>query len=194
MKCYECLRKDCCPYIYQFNHNTNVGCTDFQDRDHTTYISNTLNTREEKMSKELEAVNKVKKFKDDCCMFGSSDIEIDRELDIIEAALKRLEGYENHTTFTMVNQINALREENDELRKRLNEMCELREQYHLDQKKLKAYEIIVEKDIDIQALKFWNKIYKGKLSFQEYLRILEDCDLGGTLIQEEYDILKEVLL
>lgn len=46
------------------------------------------------MTKELKALNKVKKFKDDCCMFGSSDIEIDRELDIIESALKRLEEYE----------------------------------------------------------------------------------------------------
>lgn len=52
------------------------------------------------MTKELEALNKVKKFKDDCCMFGSSDIEIDRELDIIETALKRLENYEKNEDFS----------------------------------------------------------------------------------------------
>ncbi len=48
MNCYECARKDYCPFIHQFNHDMNVGCTNFQDRDYTTYTTNTLNTGEEK--------------------------------------------------------------------------------------------------------------------------------------------------
>lgn len=109
----------------------------------------------------------------------------------IEAALLRLKGYENHTTFTMVNQINTLRDENDELRKRLNEMYELREQYHLDQTKLKALEIIKEKNVDITTLldchnakeyNRWNSIR----SHYSHPPI--------DLTQEEYDLLKEVLL
>lgn len=48
MKCSKCLRKDYCVYIHQFDHNTNVGCIEFQDREYTTYISNTLNTKENK--------------------------------------------------------------------------------------------------------------------------------------------------
>lgn len=53
MKCNECLRKDYCPWIHQFNHDTSVGCIDFQDKDYTTYISNTLNTENPKTSREL---------------------------------------------------------------------------------------------------------------------------------------------
>lgn len=151
------------------------------------------------MSKELEAFERIKKhtlsYTGDTYKTSTDSREKQAEdLGIIERALERLEGYENHTTFTIVNQINALRDENEELRKRLNEIYESRERYHLDQKKLKAFEIIIKKDVNIKALKAWHKTYKGKLSFQEYLDILEDCDLGETLIQEEFDILKEVLL
>ena len=62
------------------------------------------------------------------------------------------------------------------------------------EKALKALEIIKEKNVNIRALKSWNKTYKGKLTYQNYLDILEDCDLGEKLTQEEYDLLKEVLL
>ena len=62
------------------------------------------------------------------------------------------------------------------------------------EKALKALEIIKEKNVNIRALKSWNKTYKGKLKYQNYLDILEDCDLGEKLTQEEYDLLKEVLL
>lgn len=48
MSCYECLRKDYCPYINQFNHDKNVGCIDFQDEESKTYITNTLNIKENK--------------------------------------------------------------------------------------------------------------------------------------------------
>ena len=55
-------------------------------------------------------------------------------------------------------------------------------------------EIIKDKNVNIRALKYWNKTYKGKLTYQNYLDILEDCDLGEKLTQEEFDLLKEVLL
>lgn len=62
------------------------------------------------------------------------------------------------------------------------------------EKRSQALEIIKEKDVDIKALKVWNKTYKGKLNYQNYLGILKDCDLGEKLSQEEFDLLKEVLL
>ena len=46
MSCDKCVRKIYCPYIHHFNHDTSVGCIEFQDRDYTTYISNTLNIKE----------------------------------------------------------------------------------------------------------------------------------------------------
>ena len=116
--------------------------------------------------------------------------------DIIETTLKRLEKYEKNATFTMVNQINALRDENEELRKRLNAMYELREQYHLDQKKLKALEIIKEKTLTINDL-YWLKNGDYK-EYRKNLEVLysgvEEEHLQKILkTKEEYDLLKEVL-
>ena len=54
MSCYECLKKDYCPYIHRFNHDKNVGCIEFQDKDYITYISNTLNIEKNQMNKELD--------------------------------------------------------------------------------------------------------------------------------------------
>ena len=68
--------------------------------------------------------------------------------------------------------------------------------YRIDniRRDLEVLEILKKKNINIRALKSWNKTYKGKLTYQNYLDILDDCDLGEKLTQEEYDILKEVLL
>ena len=60
-------------------------------------------------------------------------------------------------------------------------------------KELKALEIIKEKNIQIKTLKSWNKNYNGKLTYQNYLDILEDCDLGDKLTEEEFDLVKEIL-
>ena len=56
--------------------------------------------------------------------------------------------------------------------------------------------IIKEKDIDIRVLKWWLKIYKNngkELTYQDYLAILKDCDLGDKLTKDEFDLLKEWL-
>lgn len=78
-------------------------------------------------------------------------------------------------------------QDNDELQ----EIYEAREKLEKD---LEVLEIIKKKNVNIRALKSWNKTYKGKLTYQKYLDILEDCDLGEKLTQKEYDLLKEVLL
>ena len=87
--------------------------------------------------------------------------------------------------------------------KELEALAKIVDTYYIDNmdkeisiigKALKALEIIKEKNVNIRALKSWNKTYKGKLTYQNYLDILEDCDLGEKLTQEEYDLLKEVLL
>lgn len=121
------------------------------------------------MSKELEALKELRSY----CGDVYYNVIYDKDYQIIESALKRLEGYENHTTFTMVNQINALRDENEELRKRLNEMYELREQYHLDQKKLKALAIIKERE-------WFDDFMKEHLTREWFTK-------------DELDLLKEVL-
>ena len=72
-----------------------------------------------------------------------------------------------------------------------NDYCE---EFETIEKDLEVLEILKKKNINIRALKSWNKTYKGKLTYQNYLDILDDCDLGEKLTQEEYDILKEVLL
>ena len=84
----------------------------------------------------------------------------------------------------MVNQINALRDENEELRKRLNAMYELREQYHLDQKKLKALEFL-KNNLDIEFEIKENRCFI-ELHFDRFYARQE-------LPKQEYDLLKEVL-
>ena len=75
-----------------------------------------------------------------------------------------------------------------------HEKVSIEECYDIVIKDLEVLEILKKKNINIRALKSWNKTYKGKLTYQNYLDILDDCDLGEKLTQEEYDILKEVLL
>ena len=75
-----------------------------------------------------------------------------------------------------------------------HEKVSIEECYDTVIKDLEVLEILKKKNINIRALKSWNKTYKGKLTYQNYLDILDDCDLGEKLTQEEYDILKEVLL
>lgn len=61
-------------------------------------------------------------------------------------------------------------------------------------KELKVLKIIIEKNVQIGALKFWSKTYKGKLTYQDYLGILEDCELGGKLTEEEFELVMDVIL
>ena len=133
------------------------------------------------MNKELEALEVIKHTTD---LDRPNELNgYKEELDLIETALKRLEGYENHTTFTMVYQINALWDENEELRKRLNEMYELQEKYYLDQRKLQALEIIKEKEVNVFIF-----LHSGDL--ETYNDMVEE---NRKLTQEEYNLLKEVL-
>lgn len=69
----------------------------------------------------------------------------------------------------------------------------IRNGLNIIEKDLKALEIIKEKNVQIGALKYWNRTYKGKLAYQNYLEILEDCELGGKLTKEEFEIVMEVL-
>ena len=58
-----------------------------------------------------------------------------------------------------------------------------------DRKKLKALEIIIEKDVDIY-------FFKESLKFPEYAQLMEYNTRSTELIeltQEEYDLLKEAL-
>ena len=75
-----------------------------------------------------------------------------------------------------------------------HEKVSIEECYDMVIKDLEMLEILKKKNINIRTLKSWNKTYKGKLTYQNYLDILDDYDLGEKLTQEEYDILKEVLL
>lgn len=65
--------------------------------------------------------------------------------------------------------------------------------YNITRKYLKALQIIIEKNVQIGALKYWNRTYKGKLTYQTYLDILEDCELGGKLTEEEFELVIEVV-
>lgn len=146
------------------------------------------------MSKELTPLEALKRLYDFNDLPGRNMIAYLLEQEnlptyykVIEKALKRLEDYESHTTFTMVNQINGLADENKELRKRLNTMYELRNNFNLDQNKLKALEIIKEKKVDTQLLD------RGYVTCSfDYNNEFDDKKYHLT--QEEYELLKEVLL
>ena len=115
------------------------------------------------MSKELEAFESIKFG---CCNFEDRTLYQD-EFDIIEAALKRLEQYENET-------------------QSIGEMIG---------KKLKALEIIVKKKVDTKRLLYYlktNACDDNVLCWYNEYGV--DFDTEKTLTQEEYDLLKEVLL
>lgn len=142
--------------------------------------------KDEKMSKELtplKALNDLIDYLESEHLDLSKEDHVVERKQIIEDAL---EDYEE-TKFLY-----------EDLMEQYELVMDLIEQYELKiknkSKKLKALEIIKEKDVNIRALKSWNKTYKGKLNYQNYLGILEDCDLGEKLTKEEFDILKEVLL
>ena len=112
----------------------------------------------------------------------------------IEKSSKRYKGRKDDldAVFTAIRNCETERS----LRIRLeNANYELVREKEENQKKLKAFEIIKEKNVNVAALMFWNTTYKykGKLSYQIYLDILEDCDLGEKLTQEEFDLLMKEL-
>lgn len=125
------------------------------------------------MSKELtplEALKKVKKFKDDCCMFGSSDIEIDKDLDIIEKALKEYEKPKK-----IVGSISFEQSMENYVKNNCPSIA----------KKLKALEIIKERRVDVARLLVSNSLKK----YNDF----DKRDILAKLTQEEFDFLKEML-
>lgn len=60
--------------------------------------------------------------------------------------------------------------------------------------KIMAIKIVTKKNVDILALDYWIRVFNGKLTYKTYLGILKDYNLGGKLTQEEFKIVKKVLL
>lgn len=115
------------------------------------------------MNKTLEALNRIKNIPILSTPESTQKIFYDKhkkDLDIIEDALKRKEELERMHT-------NAL----DKIAK--------------DRKKLKAFDIIKEKNVDVQLL-------KDSKNLNDYNWCVHTKD--RALIQDEFDLLKEVLL
>ena len=63
-------------------------------------------------------------------------------------------------------------------------------EYKKMQKELKALDIIVKHDVDLQLLK---ECFKFNMQIYDYNRHFKTLDKHYSLTQEEYDLLKEVL-
>ena len=189
MKCYDCLKKDYCTYIHQFNHDLNVGCIEFQDkdRDYTTYISNTLNIEENTNSKELVPLEVSKQLKDFVCELELGNVDkffVHGSFDIIETALKRLDEHEKVFKKYDIDD-NWLEPA----------LYVIKNHFPIDTeiqlKKLKALEIIKEKSVipayivNTKNVEQYNKWLKEITFRKDWLKRI--------LTEEEYDILKEVL-
>lgn len=123
------------------------------------------------MSKELQALERIKShYKDKVC------IDVLDDFDIIETALvEKEEIFENHNIKSFT-----------ELNERLCDYNELKFDDDIKQKKLKAFEIIKKKSVNIGLIKDKEctlEIYNTMMLLKEW-----------QLTQEEYDLLREVLL
>lgn len=139
------------------------------------------------MSKELEAFRKIKEY-----LVNLQFHFLEEELDIIETALKEYEEHKQilndyglslfdfrHACFTFVQFKNSKGFEGVE-------------------KKLKALKIIKEKEVNVYILQWYLKHSSYEQYADDFERNRRDCDLPDLgdkiLTQEEYDLLKEVLL
>lgn len=96
-----------------------------------------------------------------------------KNIEIIKVALKRLENYEGAWHNTNLKQIFISMED-----------------WKIERKQLKALEIIKEKQVDIH-----NLIYSQSLEEYNTFAMKYNQELCNTLLtQEEYELLKEVLL
>ncbi len=132
------------------------------------------------MSKELEALNEIKeKYKNDNGLL--------RRLNVIETALKKLEVYDMVEKLPMP-KVEVL-DDNKISYVGHNIVITDKEQFDKDQKKLKALEIIKEKKVEFSFL------YKSDTveEYNSWLWAIIDHKVY-TLVQEEYELLKEVLL
>lgn len=149
------------------------------------------------MSKELEALENIKHY-DSRVGLHEDDYKI------IETALKKLEKYENTKFIAMGSP--ELR--NKEWLKDLFEKpsliiadatpLEIKPIYsEQDQKKLKALEIIKEKEVNVSYLEY--HFERGNGGYGEYVRTMDAPYLdyypsSKILTKEEFNLLKEVLL
>lgn len=117
------------------------------------------------MSKELRALNRIKDFMSVNAVHWKQDVEM------IETALKRLEKIDNILPMEI--------RDTDDLQSMVNHYL------GADYQKLKAFEIIKEKGLDIREFRYAPSLYGYNI-----------CKNIGCkeLAQEEYDLLKEVLL
>lgn len=132
------------------------------------------------MSKELEALEKLTNYK---CSCMSEKVECK---EIIETALKEYETMKQTKIVVADKKIS-----DEDLEKLKNQrmfsdlQCEIKPLFDEEtQKKLKALEIIKEKEVDVFIF-----LHSGDL--ETYNDIVED---NRKLAQEEYGLLKEVLL
>lgn len=134
------------------------------------------------MSKELEAFERIKNITyDRTDLYGIEEYR--KSLDIIESALKEKENIEsrideifsNHNIKSFV-----------ELNERLCDYNELKFDDDIKQMKLKAFDIIKEKKVDVGAL--------YELDLELYNQYAKEINGTPTLTKEEYDLLKEVFL
>lgn len=137
------------------------------------------------MSKELEA---VKKFKEDCLLFGSSDTDKDKDFKAIvddNYFYKHMIARLCNVMGLDINPFEDLAETENAMINYIDENECFRVDVATNKKKSKALEIIKEKGINISELKF-------SYSVNEY-NICKGNE-NESLTQEEYDLLREVLL
>lgn len=190
MKCNECLKKDYCTYIHHFNHDPNVGCIEFQDKDYKTYISNTLNIKENKMSKKLTPLQALE---DLISFIGSGFVADTHELceyvakrkEIIETALKNYEELTSKPVILCERTHGHAQALIDMISKNYKNIKITNLE---DNKKLKAFEIIKKKRVFIGELLQSDSLEEYNDYVEEQGRYDED-----KLTQEEYDLLKEAL-
>ena len=143
------------------------------------------------MSKEMTPLQALKKIKQakyfvDFELDAKVSEDYKKELDIIETALKRYSTIEQHLIKRGFDNL-------EDFIKQLDEYVEISEKEHKElmilksqscQNKLKALEIVKEKNVSI----CWLKDCKDRAEYNDL------ADKQEQLAQEEFDLLKEVLL
>lgn len=196
MGCYNCVKKDYCTLIHHFNHDLNVGCIEFQDRDYTTYVSGTLNIEDKTASKELtplEVSNQLKEFVLEFVKNGLDKMFINGSFDIIESTLKDYE-YQTRVLKKLTEpKLLSLSEKEIQQFKNSSAYITEYEGVYVDEnisKKLKALKIIKEKEVDVGLLIRCLNSYCIDSACQEYNQWTQT----KHLTHEECVLLKEVLL
>lgn len=146
------------------------------------------------MSKELEAFERIKNHTLSYTggfyrtLTDSREKEVE-DLDIIESALKDNLGFRKALEF--------LREDYQKLEEKVNDLERIIKEPDTTIKKLKAFEIIKEKEVNVQYFKMCLEVGWDYDLFEEHCRDNneweEDPPYKHSMTKEEYDLLKEVL-